>query len=285
MGTDFSRAKNFVESTLASAFSLFADSFVVASDAETFPVGRQIVRLTNGTVNELLLVRSRTGSSFDATGGRGYGGTSITSWSAGTTVELVMTADHLDELQDAVGALENLPLHSWGMTTGIYTVPFRTNSFSNTFLQKDRLYLIPILVSETVSVNTLLCKVSTGGSIGSSIRLWLYRPTGGMNFDLVVDAGTTDGDTTGDKAIGISETLSPALYAGAILHNSTTNIQFRSAAFTYAGYYHLFPQTQLDGAGHLPYKATTFGPLPASLAPPYTLLSSFHVPLVGIGVT
>lgn len=283
MATSFSAARNYVRSTLAAAFGVEDDALTVADDGSAFPAGRQIVRLNNGADNELVLVESRIGSTL-AAAQRGYGGTAARSWNPGDAVELVMTANHLDELQTAVNRLETLPLHSWGMTTGIYTVPFRTNSFSSTFLQQNKLYLVPILIAEEVDTSTILCKLTSAGSPGSLVRLGLWHPAGGMKFTLVADAGTAPADIVGDAVLPLTERLPPALYAGSILHNSPTDIQFRSASFSGAGYFHLFPQTAIDNLSHLINKNFAFGGLPGTMQPPYSILGGIHIPLVGIGV-
>lgn len=283
MSTAFSVARNYVKSTLASSVGGADDALTVADTGNAFPTGRQIVRLSDGANNELVLVDSRLGATL-AVAQRGYGGTVAMSWSTGDSVELVMTANHLDELQTAVAALEKLPLHSWGMTTGIYTVPFRTNSFSSTFLQQNKLYLIPILITEEVDTNTILCKLTSAGSPGSFVRLGLWQPAGGMKFTLIADAGTAPADIIGDAVLPLTERLPPALYAGSILHNSPTDIQFRSASFGGAAYFHLFPQTAIDNVAHLVNRNFAFGTLPGQIQPPYSILGGVHLPLVGIGV-
>ncbi len=286
MSTSFSEARNYLSSTLAADIGAGASAFSIPSGGSAWPSGQQILRITDGTKNELVLVGSRSGNNFTVlSGGRGYGGTNAEAWSSGDTVELVMTAEHLTELQEAVISLEQFQVNGWGMAPGIYTVPYRNDGFAGTFIDKDQLILVPILVYEEVAIDTLMIDIAGAGTLGGQGRLGLYRPTGGLDFELVVDGGTLPVDSTGLKPVSVDETLPPAMYAGAFVHNSATQVQVRSASIADAGFYHLFPQSALNSTRQLIQTGHTFGTLPLTLSPPYSYRTGLNMPLIGINVT
>lgn len=73
------------------------------------------------------------------------------------------------------------------------------------------------------SFDRIACNVGTAGSASSVIRLGVYRAhaTTGMPDAMVFDAGTVAADSTGDKIVTISQTLTPGFYWLVMVTNST----------------------------------------------------------------
>jgi hypothetical protein len=71
---------------------------------------------------------------------------------------------------------------------------------------------IPMWLPTSMTAVSIECQVSTAGAAGSLVRLGIYSPgTGDNPATLVLDAGTVAADTTGVKAITISQPLSGGL--------------------------------------------------------------------------
>ena len=92
----FLQVTNRAKSQLTASISSTDTSFTVTSgDGALFPTGNFIVTIEN----ERILVGSRTNDTFSSLT-RGYDGTTASSHSAGTSVELRIVAKHIQELQN-----------------------------------------------------------------------------------------------------------------------------------------------------------------------------------------
>ncbi|MBW2672960.1 MAG: hypothetical protein JRD89_06015 [Deltaproteobacteria bacterium] len=105
------RPANEVQSTLSTAFVRGTDTdIVLASGGGTnFPLTPQVVRLTNGDHWCLLVYSSKSGDTLTMASATDYAlaqnvslGDDSYTWAIGSTVELVMAADHLDEIRDDI---------------------------------------------------------------------------------------------------------------------------------------------------------------------------------------
>lgn len=68
----------------------------------------------------------------------------------------------------------------------------------------------PFDVDEQAALDRIAVSITDAGTSGAEVRLGLYDDDGdGSPGALIVDAGTVDGTTAGDKAITISETVGP----------------------------------------------------------------------------
>lgn len=75
------------------------------------------------------------------------------------------------------------------------------------------LYVVPFWVGNSTTYNEIKTAVGTAGAAGAVTRLGIYNvASSGLPGTLVVDAGTIDCTTTGDKALTISTALNPGVY-------------------------------------------------------------------------
>lgn len=107
-----------------------------------------------------------------------------------------------------IGATPVIKIKS-GNWFGPYEAP-GTSSYAGTL---NRLDLVSMYISQSISVNRIACMVSTGGAAGAVVRLGIFNAKpDGMPGTLLLDAGTVVATSTGVKEITISEALSPGLY-------------------------------------------------------------------------
>jgi hypothetical protein len=82
------------------------------------------------------------------------------------------------------------------------------------------LYAIPFWVGATATYDRIATNIGTAGSAGAVTRLGIYNvAASGLPGTLVLDAGTVDSTTIGDKNITISQSLSPGVYFTVMLTN------------------------------------------------------------------
>jgi hypothetical protein len=97
-----------VRTTLASNIAANTTGMVDVVDGSTFPLGgakKFVIALARGTVTEeKVLINVRSGNTFDitATNGRGYDGTTASAHPAGTTVDHVLDAVFLQDVNDEI---------------------------------------------------------------------------------------------------------------------------------------------------------------------------------------
>ncbi len=79
----------------------------------------------------------------------------------------------------------------------------------------SRLWATPLLVPRRMTIDRLLVNIVAAQASGL-VRLGIYRSNADSDpGDLVVDGGTVDASTTGDKTVTVDEYLSPGWYWGA----------------------------------------------------------------------
>lgn len=101
--TSFMNAENFVSSTLQSGITaLDTEITVAAADVADFPDAPFLLLIGS---TEFVKVTSKAGAVFTVT--RAQEGTSATVHSSGSSVRLVIAAGYLDEIQDAINAIED----------------------------------------------------------------------------------------------------------------------------------------------------------------------------------
>jgi hypothetical protein len=111
------------------------------------------------------------------------------------------------------------------------TVSFMPGS---TVLGRDVVRLTPFIVSETTSFNQMAMEVSSAGSVGSVVRMGVYSSISNYPSTNLLNAGTIAGDSVSNQIINLASNLvlTPGLYWLAYIHNSTTNISFRTIPLT-----------------------------------------------------
>jgi hypothetical protein len=146
----------------------------------------------------------------------------------------------------------------------------------------DRLLFIPIIVRQSVTVDQIGINVGVAEA-GSLVRLGLYENVDGVLGDLIVDAGTVDGSTTGNKTITISETLDAGLVWGAaVFQNSTTTLAVPHGLDS--GLVKVFGNSP-SGASNVPtgFQDGVSGALPATPTPVFA--DQRRAPQIGLRVS
>jgi hypothetical protein len=90
------------------------------------------------------------------------------------------------------------------------------NATSNT------IYALPLTITRRVTVTRIGMAVATG-AVGNG-RLGIYEDANGNPGRLVLDAGTVDTSTLGQKEITISQVLRPGLYWLVLVTNGTVSV-------------------------------------------------------------
>jgi hypothetical protein len=100
---------------------------------------------------------------------------------------------------------------------------------SNLTLVLNRLYAAPYRLNASGTADRIGVDVATAAAAGGVARLVIYQPdgTGGMPGTVVLDAGTVAIDTTGAKAITISQALSAGFYWLAVIGQTATGAAIR----------------------------------------------------------
>lgn len=144
-------------------------------------------------------------------------------------------------------------------------------------LTADLLYHSTVIVPERVTITRIGCEVTTEAA-STSIRLGIYKMSGGIPTELVLDAGTIDSSTAGEKEITISQTLDAGVYSFACVSDGTPTINWRVPSDSTNWQ---LGSTNADdtGASHqqLITGSHTFGALPATF-PSVTYNSNQAVP-------
>jgi hypothetical protein len=106
--------------------------------------------------------------------------------------------------------------------SGRYTSIVGTNQ--NKTMTENTLQHSPIWFSTSCTVDRISIRVETAGGAGSVIRLGIYAALNNMlPGNLILDAGTVDATTTGNKEITISQALAAGVYyLSAVAQGSAT---------------------------------------------------------------
>lgn len=108
--------------------------------------------------------------------------------------------------------------------TGIMT---NSNSTSINFYQIQRYLCVPILVDMTVDRIGVYCDTAASGG---ATRLGIYASDANNRPGaLVLDAGTVDTSTTGEKTITISQALTAGIYWLTAVEQGNTSVRVRSS--------------------------------------------------------
>ena len=101
----------------------------------------------------------------------------------------------------------------------------------------DTLYASPLWIPRAITADRLAIQVSTAGASGKAARLGIYND--GTNLypgTLLLDAGTVAVDSTGVKAITISQALTKGLYWVVVVSNGAPEIRGQRAIFSPIGF-------------------------------------------------
>lgn len=122
---------------------------------------------------------------------------------------------HLSEGRISVGGTDNYNLPGIGL--------FQSSTEAHS---SNVLFFFPIVVSTTITLDRIASEVTGAGSGGATARLGIYEADiDWQPGDLVVDAGTIAIDTTGLKAITISEVLTEGRYLLAYVGDATATLR------------------------------------------------------------
>lgn len=101
---------------------------------------------------------------------------------------------------------------------GKYYAAGDANALSVNALVLNALYFMPFEVGKTSRFDRIACEVTTAGGAGALCRLGIYDTgTDGMPNNLVVDAGTIDGNVVAAAELVINQSLNTGLYWLAIV--------------------------------------------------------------------
>lgn len=96
---------------------------------------------------------------------------------------------------------------------------------STAALVANRLYFIPFVIYESTTFTKIGVSVTTlAASTGIRLGIYNYNNTYGYPGSLILDAGTIDSSTTGDKTISISQTLYDKFWL-CLISNGTPSIR------------------------------------------------------------
>jgi len=152
-------------------------------------------------------------------------------------------------------------------------------------LTANRMFLGPIQVFKTVTIDQLACNISVVGGAGSVIRMGIYsgdnQPT-----TLVVDGGTVAASSgAGTKSVSISETLQTGMYWVAYANQvgtSPTTSYCAWAATSSIGLNNFLSNDSVAGAGNSSwYQDSVTGAFPSTIG---TLVADGQPPIVAMRV-
>ena len=134
---------------------------------------------------------------------------------------------------------------------------------------------MPVEITAPVRFDRIVTNVQTGGA-SSLVRLGIYKvqPTGSTFANLVLDAGTADSSTTGDKEITISQGVNPGMYIFIAVPQGGTPPGLRSVdqaqgPLGQTSMLHTAPNLSGSSSAIRPWSLGTFtGALPATLSTP-----------------
>jgi hypothetical protein len=99
------------------------------------------------------------------------------------------------------------------LRTGRYHFGYPAQGSGTVTISANTLYCLAFLASRAITVDRIAVYVQTAGVAGTAARLGIYE--NGDNCypgDLLVDAGTVAVDSTGNKTITISQSLTKGIY-------------------------------------------------------------------------
>ena len=104
-----------------------------------------------------------------------------------------------------------------------------TASINTTSFTKSRLYLHPLFISESITIDRLAVEC-TLLALSTTFRIGIYNSdSNGVPTTVVLDAGTVDTTSTGLKSITVNQSLSAGLYyVAGVLQGGSTSPEMRS---------------------------------------------------------
>lgn len=173
-------------------------------------------------------------------------------------------------------SLSSVPNSPGLISGGVYSA-YRSNSALVT-LSANRLYLIPFRVDYSGSFVKIGIGVNTSIG-GSNARLGIYSNNSGVPGTLLLDAGVITTNTTGDREITISQSLTPGWYWLALVADQAIEINADDSSY-------ICRVMAVDGVGgtvNAPmyyYYAQSYGALPSSHGTFIAQGGTSHVPRV-----
>ena len=128
---------------------------------------------------------------------------------------------------------------NFGSATNKYTIsPIASDSVSVLAIVPDKLWFIPLIVGEQTTFTRIGVNV-TSALASSEMCLGIYKADGDGRFPstLILDAGTVDTSTTGEKEITISQTLEPGIYHVAGVADQGISLTHDQASDQYGHWY------------------------------------------------
>lgn len=149
--------------------------------------------------------------------------TGLTALTAPVNSDLAVLVDVSDTTMDAAGTNKKILLADlfgaimpWSIipSTGEYLIWPNGSNASGQDTTVGIMYYCPLWVPKALTADRIAVKVDASGSAGAVLRLGIYTasPTTRKPDALVLDAGTVDGTSTGQKEITISQALTAGLY-------------------------------------------------------------------------
>lgn len=149
-------------------------------------------------------------------------------------------------------------------TTG-YSYGPQTGTPSSSAATAGQLHAYPLIINRaSQAFDRIGINVNTGAT-GSTVRLGIYADSGGLPGALLVDAGTVDTATAGDKVLTIAQTLSRGRYwVAAVAQGGAPTLGTVTGVSPYVG------KPTVSGSGHTAaYHVTgVTGALPGSFGAP-----------------
>jgi hypothetical protein len=171
------------------------------------------------------------------------------------------------------------PIFSDVALSGAYIVP-PFIALSNAALVADTLYVVPIYIARGGTVTRI--GINLAGSSAGNARLGIYSNTNARPGTRILDAGTVDTGSTGDKEVTISQALlSNTWYWLAYVASSTPNVRTVQQAGI-CGYGVI---TGALSASMNITRAFTYAALPADeSAQTYTLGNGVNPPMIWVRI-
>jgi hypothetical protein len=208
---------------------------LTALTAATVDEAADFVRLHDGdatedfekrvTVKEMLAPYIEDSTLGTAAGDIVYRPTANDHWAnlpKGSDGEVLTLASGLPSWAAASGGLFPIPtrtaINIWQTAP---TIGKRTAS-ATLSLVAGRIYTCPIIIQRTATANRINVQITSTSA--TSIRLGIYEELSGAPGDLLLDAGTVSAASTGNKAITISQELTPGIYFLCLLAEGTPGV-------------------------------------------------------------
>lgn len=177
------------------------------ADALPTPANSEIVRVTGIATDTLTITRAQEGSSARAV-------------AAADLIYASVTDRLLNELVPGIGRFFD-GTDSYLCVPGVQFTQATTGPVS---ANQDE--YAPFFVQSPVTVDRLVCEVTTAGAAGATLRMGIYNADGDHRpTTLVVDGGTVATDTTGVKTATVNVTLNPGRYLTVINSSVAPNLR------------------------------------------------------------